>query len=96
MPRTRRYLSRLPSTRLWSQLKLQAPTVKHQLIMLDPVLIPLLPVDLDTLHVMALLLIAQTIGGDAESMVAVDRHVDIIKPRRANKEYRLCYDGIEA
>lgn len=70
--------------------------MQHQLIMLDPVFIPLLPIDLDTLDVVTLLLVVQTIGGDTESVVAIDGHVDIIKPRRANKEYWLCHDGIEA
>jgi hypothetical protein len=96
MSRTRRHFSRLPRTRLTPQLKLQATTVKHQFIMLDPILIPLLPIDLDTLDVITLLLVVQTIGSDAESVVAVDGHVDIVEPRRANKEYRLCYDGVEA
>jgi hypothetical protein len=68
--------------------------MEHHLIMLDPVLIPLFPIDLDTLHVIALLLVVQTIGGDAESVVAINGHVDIVEPRRAEQEDRLRDDGI--
>ena len=49
--------------------------------MLDPVLIPLLPIDFDTLHIITLLLVVQPISGDAEGIVAVDSHVDIVEPR---------------
>jgi hypothetical protein len=83
MPRTRRHLPRLPRTRLCPQLKLQSTAVQHQLIMLNPVLIPLFPIDLDALHVITIPLVAQTVGGDAKGMVAVDSHVDIVEPRRA-------------
>jgi hypothetical protein len=69
--------------------------MQHQLIMLDPILIPLLPIHLDTLHVITLLLVVQTIGGDAEGIVAVDSHVDIVEPRRAEQEDRLRDNGVE-
>jgi hypothetical protein len=83
-------------TRLRPELKLQATTMQHQLIMIDPILIPLLPVDLDALHVIALLLVVQTISGDAESVVAINSHVNIVEPRRAEQEDRLRDDGVEA
>jgi hypothetical protein len=96
MPRTRRHFPRFPCTRLRPQFKLQSTTTQHQLIMLDPVLIPLLPIDFDTLHIITLLLVVQPISGDAEGMVAVDSHVDIVEPRRTQKEDRLRNDGVEA
>lgn len=62
--------------------------------MLDPILIPLLPIDLDALHIITSFLIVQTVGGDAERVVTVDGHVDIVEPRRAQEEDRLRDDGV--
>lgn len=64
--------------------------------MLEPVLRPLPPVDLDALHVVALGSLVQARGSDPERLVAVDGHVEVREPGRGEQVDGLRDDRIDA
>jgi hypothetical protein len=96
MARARRRRPRLPRCHLTSHLKLDRTTSEHQLIMRNPILVPLLPIDPHALHEVTAFFIVESIGHDTEGIVAVDRDVDIVEPRRADEEYWLGNNRVEA
>lgn len=93
-PRTRRHHPRLPKPHLTPQLKLHPSPLNHQLIMLDPILLPNLPIDLHTLHIIAILVI-QTTSSDSQRLVPIDSDVDVFEPGRADEEDWLGYYWVE-
>jgi hypothetical protein len=95
MARARRRLPRLPRRHVTSHLKLDRATCKHQLIMLNPILAPLLPINPHALQEVTASFIVESIGHDTESIVAVDSDVDIVEPRRTDKEDWLGNNRIE-
>lgn len=95
MSRTRRHLATFPPLRLTSQLELDRPSLHHNITVLDPVLFIWLTVHLNRLNEVAVRIV-QVRGRNSEVLIAVDRHVDVLEPRRADQIHRLRDDGIEA
>jgi hypothetical protein len=93
--RARRRLPRLPSCHLTSHLKFDRTTGEHQLIMLNPILAPLLPINPHALHEVTTSFIVEPIRHDTECIVVVDSDFDIVEPRRADKEDWLSNNRIE-
>lgn len=96
MSRTRRHLSRFPLLCLWAKLELQSAAANHQLVMLNPVLLPRLAVGFYALYEETSVFVVKSIGCYAEGGIAVDGHVDVREPGRADQEDRLCYYGVQA
>ena len=57
--------------------------------MLYPILVPLLAVNLHTLHEVATVFVIEPLGCDTKCVVAVDSDVDVVKPWRDDEEDRL-------
>lgn len=93
MPRRRRYAARLPRLHVWPQFKLNQPPLHHNVLMFEPVLRPRLSVDLDTLNVIALV---ETLCGDSQRLVPVDRHVEVWEPWGRNKVHRLSNNRVDS
>lgn len=93
MARGRRHSARLPALHLFAQLKLDTAAVDKHILMLKPILGPIFAIHLETLHVEALV---EAGGGDVQGFVAVDRHVDLGEPGRADEVDWLGHDGIQA
>lgn len=93
MARRRRNLAGLPELHLGAELKLDRAAVHHNVIVRKPVLRPGLAVDLDALHVVPLV---QPRRGDAQRLVAVDGHVQVREPRRAQQVDGLRHDRVQA
>lgn len=93
MPRTRWHITRIPSLHLRTKFKLDRASINHNIFMLEPVLIPTLPIDLDALNIVPII---QTIGFDAQVLVPVDRHVEVAKPRRRDEVDGLRHHGVDS
>lgn len=91
MARRRRHVPSLPHFRILAELKLDHPAISHYIFMLEPVLAPLLAVDLYALYVHSLL---ETGGLNSKRLVPVDRHVHVREPWRGEQVDRLCDDRI--
>lgn len=68
--------------------------------MIEPVLVPLLTVDLDALNEIVGLAQSRRVRGtmaqDSQSLVDIDRNVNIIEPRRPKKIHRLRHYRVQA
>lgn len=73
--------------------------VDHDVLMVEPVLVPVLAVDLDTLHKVPALPqgtgVRNVVGEDSQRLVNVDRHIDVAEPGRSEQVDWLRDDGIE-
>lgn len=79
-------LSCLPLSFIWTNEKLDNTPVNHDILMVEPILVPTLPVDLNALHKVVRLAqsrrICGTVAQNSEVFVDVDGDVDIVEPRR--------------
>lgn len=87
MPRTRRDRTRLPHLHFGSKIELNRASVDHDITMLKPILRPILAVYRHGLNIVAVR--SEVVGHDLQSAVAIDCHVDVREPRRAEQIDRL-------
>lgn len=93
MARRRWNLTSLPELHLGAELKLDRAAVHHDVIVREPVLRPGLAVDLDALHVVPLV---QPVRRDPQRLVAVDGHVQVWEPWRAQQVDGLRHYRVQA
>lgn len=89
----RRHLARLPPRCILAQVKFNMSTILHEIVVLEPVLRPLLPIDLHALHIVPLV---QSSRGDAQRLVSVDGHVEVGEPWGSDEIHGLRDDGVHA
>lgn len=81
---TWRRITSLPNDWLFSNRELNGTTVYHHILVVEPVLVPLFPIDLHRLYVKAT--VAEAVGfsvaRDAQSSIFAERDVDIGEPWR--------------
>lgn len=78
MSGTRGYLSGFPDLHLRPELEFNDASVNHDIFVLEPVLVPLLPINLDSLDEISLVLPCRS---NTQRLVTIDGHVEIWKPR---------------
>lgn len=81
------YIPSLPNRLVVSQVEFDGTTIHHHVVMVEPVLDPVLSIDLDALNVEAALsqrrAVFHIVAQDPQGLVAVDGHIDVREPRRA-------------
>lgn len=82
MSRTWWNISRFPLCHLISDRERNSASIHHDILVVEPVLIPLLAIYLDRLDVISSLAKALwvAVAGDSQSGVRADGHVDVTKP----------------
>ena len=95
MSRAWRYFARFPSFHIASKLELNCPSIDHNVAMVKPILIPRLAVDLDRLHIVAILVV-KVVRSDPEILISINSHVDIGEPRRLDEVDCLGHNWIKA
>src|SRR5689334_12793870 len=90
---TRWHITSFPYYRFLTKIKFDGATLMENVIMVEPVLIPLNPIDLHALHIEAIF--GKPIRRNSQGLISTNRHVDIAKPRRLEKVYWLCHNWVE-
>lgn len=100
MRRTGRCLACFPLGLILANKELNDTSFNHDILMIEPVLGPLLTVDLDALDKIIRLAqsrrVRRTMAQDSEIFVNIDRDIDIAEPRRPKKIHRLRHDRVKA
>lgn len=93
MPWTRRHLTALPLCLVRAKLEMDRPSLDHNIVMLEPIAVPLLAVNVHALYIVVVL--CKAICRDPHSGISVDRDVDVFEPGTLNEVDWLCDNRIE-
>lgn len=100
MRRTRWCLASLPLSLILTNKELNNTSFDHNFLMIEPVLSPLLTIDLYTLNKIVGLAeirrVRGTMAQDSQILVDIDCDINIVEPRRPKKIHRLRHDRVKA
>lgn len=96
----RRQSTSLPHRFFVSQEELDCAAVDHDILMIEPILVPVLAIDLDALHKEPALsqagFVGDIVGKNPQCLVDIDCYVYICKPWRIEQVHWLRDNGVEA